>query len=169
MRQMSTNNKLKKYYSSYDKEKQNQIEEYIENGGNILNVFGNIEEKSYFDIYTQLWYEPKDCENIEREIRSFNVSSLLLKPEKIHGLQKVWINASFEYEPKVVSYLYILANFRFNIVKSIRKYENISDNGLWYVKDYEKYKEHIDDIYNNTKDDSIKAQIQFCRYINEGR
>jgi hypothetical protein len=166
---MSIKNKLKKYYSNYENEKQDQIEDYIENGGDILNVFESIDEKLYFDIYTHLWYEPKDCKNIEMDIRLFNVRSLLLKPEKIYELQKVWIDASFENDQRVVAYLYVLTNFRFNIAKLIRGYESVSENGCWYIKNYEKYKEHIDSLYENTKDNLLKAQIQFCRYVNEGR
>ncbi|MCT4607504.1 MAG: DUF4132 domain-containing protein [Marinisporobacter sp.] len=160
---------LKKYYSNYEKSKQDQIDDYIEKGGNILGIFQEIEERFDFGIYSYSWYTPEDSKNREMDIRLFKVYSLLVEPKRIQDLQKVWIDAAFEDDPILVSYLYILANFRFNIAKRIRGHEDVSENGRWYLKDYEKYKEHIDTLYENTKDDSLKGQIQFCRYINEGR
>jgi hypothetical protein len=169
VKEMRIKNTLKKYYSDYKKSKQDQIDDYIENGGNILGVFEDIDEKFDFNIYSYSWNNPEDFKDRERNIRMFKVYSLLLEPEKIQELRKAWIDISFQDDPMLVSYLYVLANFRFNIAKLIRGHEDVSENGRWYLNNYEKYKEHMDTLYENTKDDLIKAQIQFCRYINEGR
>lgn len=159
--------KLKKYYCNYDKKIQKSIEDYISNGGDLLAIFEGIDERMYYEInnYTWSWLDESKYEDID--IRIFNLSAMLMEKDKIHRIQKSWIKESFKREAKTASYLYVLANFRFNAVRLIRGDGNLSQSGYWYCEDYDRYKPYMDDLYENTNNEILRAQIQFSRYINE--
>ncbi|MCT4632810.1 MAG: DUF4132 domain-containing protein [Firmicutes bacterium] len=159
--------KLKKYCSNYDKKIQKSIDDYINNGGDLLTIFDSVDNRLYYEINNYTWSWSYDVEYDDMNVRTFNLSAMLMEKDKIYKLDKAWINASFEKDPLVPSYLYVLANFRFNIVRLTRGDGNLSSNGYWYCEDYQKYKPYIDTIYENTSNEVLRAQIQFCRYINE--
>lgn len=172
---MNLQERLKAYCQKYDEKTQDKIENFIKNGGNILAIFEDIEnrhyfdtrEGRYFDTYSYMSYEKYEKEEKERRLRFFQLFAMLAKPENIVGFEKLWVEEVHRENPKLAAYLYIRANFRYNIVKGIRGYEDVGQNEHWYLIEDDRYEAHIEELYHTTKEEEIKLEIQFCRYIKE--
>jgi hypothetical protein len=165
---MSILKELNQYYSHYDAKTIKRIDTYIEKGGDLLAIFEGVENIRPIDDYIYVYSNPEKYGDCDTAIRQFNVLLMLIEAERIHKREGNWIGYSFEKEPEVAAYFYVLANFNYHILKGIRAYE-VEEENYWYLNSYPKYKPYIDRLYKKTKDPLLKAKIQFCQYINDER